>query len=344
MGTRRWTAGLAALLLASCTTTEQIDGGALAALGNREPASGPLVLEGLDGERIRLDPRSKIRLILRDGRQSDWVPARRLAVTKDGRVVDGRRQLRLDQVETVEVDNVDGVKTYFLTVGIVAVAAAAIALLVASQKGDGPKAVPATSARAAPRVVTGAPVPWFYNDPWIYPPAPGFVVPIGGGPPPGRQRRPALPPNEGPTRLFTESAVRRSAFAPMMQFEAGYGFDPRTGGGLSIGGGFAIQQMFEISGGLRLSDITGPQRFTLGYARVGGNFPFEASDEFGAPIALDVAFGGDGFAHLRVIWGFRWRFASQFEVALLPANPMLSLVDDELYLDFPTMLQVGYRF
>ena len=336
---------ISAWMTVACSTTDRIDAGALEALRGRISSSGPLVLEDPQGERIRLDPKSDIRLILSDGRQTEWVPASRIAVTEDGRVVDGNRYLDLADIETVEVKNVDGVKTYFLTVGIVAVAAALIALVVAKSKGDGgqrsaPTAIPAGTPRQPRYAAAGT--AWFYTDPWFYPRGPTFVFPIAGGrAAPNEQSE---PPSQEPTKLFSRTAIRRSSIAPLMQLELGYGFDSRTGGGLSVGGGFALNQMFELTGGLRLSDLAGPQRFTLGYVRAGGNFPMEADGVFGAPIALDVAFGGDGFAHMRVIWGFRWRFPSQFEVAILPANPQLNLVDGDMYWDFPSMLQVGYRF
>ena len=365
MFAQRWVALTTVAAMLACTTTETIDGAALNALRQLDPAAGALVLEDPNGQRIRLDPRSKVRLILRDGRQTDWVKAGRLAVTEDGRVVDGKRYLALDQVETVEVENVDGVKTYFLTVGIVAVAAALVALAVMAGQGDDDGKMPGIGGSDdPPRLDTRTPGPggprfaaggqaWFYADPWLVPPSPTFIVPIGGRPPAARSPNgPPAGPNGGPpapgppTKLFSESAVRRSRFAPMLQFELGYGFDERTGGGLGVGFGFAIAQMFELSGGVRLSDLYGPQRFTLGYVRAGGNFPLEAGDVFGAPIALDVAFGDQGFRQMRVLWGFRWRLDNQFEVALLPANPQLNRVaeDGELYWDFPSQVQLGYRF
>ena len=347
----RSVAAMTTVLSFGCTTTDRIGGDALTALQYTDPTIGTLVLEDPDGQRIRLDPRSKVRLILFDGRQTDWLPAKRLAV-RDGRIFDGNRHLNIEDIETVEVENIDGVMSYFLTVGAVAVAAAVIALIVTSSKGGeskggnataGPVDPPPTAGEAPRYAAAGA--PWFYADPWLYPPRPTFYIPLGGPRIPTRSSESAPSDTaEAPNRLFTEAAVRRSSFSPLMQFELGYGFDGRNGAGLSVGGGFAINQMFEISGGLRLSDMTDPQRLTLGYVRVGGNFPFEAANEFGAPIALDVAFGGDGFAHMRVLWGFRWRFSGRFEVAVLPANPVLSLRDDEVYWDFPSMLQVGYRF
>ncbi len=351
MARGRWTAVGTAWLLFACTTTEQIDGAALQALRNRRPSAGPLVLEDPGGVRIRLDPSSKIRLTLDDGRRTEWVSAERLAVTEDGRLIDGDRYLNLDEVVTVEVENVDGVETYLVTVGAVVVAAAAIAIAVLSSKSKGSgsggraRAVPAAAA-AGPRIEPRYPVgtPWFYHDPWLHPVRPAFVFPIAGG---GARRAgddPRTVDPMAPNRLFTDAAVRRSTISPLLQLEAGYGFDPRTGGGLSVGGGFAIEQWFEISGGLRLNDVAGEQRVSFGYVRAGGNFPFDADDVFGAPIALDIGISGEGFRSARVLWGFRWRFPSRLELAFLPANPMLIEDDGETYFDFPTMLQVGYRF
>ncbi len=152
------------------------------------------------------------------------------------------------------------------------------------------------------------------------------------------------PDGSSPIRLFTRDAARRSAFAPLVHLELGYGLDVRTGGGFSVGGGLAVAQMFEVSGGVRLTNAVGPGRSLLGYVRVGGNFPFEAGDVFGAPIALDVAFGEIGLSQMRVVWGFRWRIDGRLEISILPVNPLMSVLDDGVYWDFPSTLQVGYRF
>ena len=336
-----------AVSMVACSTTERISGASLNALRYGGPSTRSLVLEDPNGTRIRLDPNSEIRFLLRDGRRTDWIQAGGLAVTGDGRIIDGDRQLPIDQVETVEIENVDGVKTYFLTLGIVAVAAALIAMAVISAEGGDSSS---SSSDGQPRIATGgtqrtrAPrvggSAWIHADPWLYPgqPAPGFVVPVGGAPagPPA--------PVESPNQLFSTGAIRRSSVATLLQLELGYGFDERTGGGMSVGAGFAFAHMFELTGGFRLNDLAGPQQISMGFVRAGGNFPFEAGDGFGAPIALDVAFNGQGFAQMRVLWGFRWRFGGQFEIALLPANPQLNRVNDQLYWDFPSQVQVGYRF
>ncbi|MEL7368305.1 MAG: hypothetical protein AAFN74_05290 [Myxococcota bacterium] len=338
---QRRAAALFTMATVACTTTERIDSGALAALAGRRPSSHSLLLESPSGDRIRLGPRSKVRLLLIDGRSTAWIPAERLAVTRDGRVSDGLRQMHLDQVESVEVDNIDGVKTYFVTAGVVGVVAALIAWAVISGDGDG--AMPSsgsdrpTAGPSQRRLGIGSAL-YLYDDPWLHPGRPGYIPLYFGSDAP--------PEDEGlsATQLFTPGAVRRSTFAPLLQLEGGFGFDERTGGGFGVGGGFALYEMFELSGGVRFARLT-DVRETLGYARIGGNFPFEAGDVFGAPIALDIAFSPDrGFAQMRVVWGVRWRFQGQFELSLLPVNPTLTELENDTYWDFPTSLQLSYRF
>lgn len=338
-------------MMVACTTTERLSGSALLNINVLGPSSGALVLEDPDGTRVRLDPRSKIRLTMVDGSRTEWMKAGQLSVTNDGWLYNGDRgYLYVADVDSIEIENVDGVSTYFLTLGIVAASAIIIAVVVIAAQGSGGGSGSNTS---EPRIRTGSsngrvarppfgpalPGNDEYYGPWIDPFQPGFSFQLVGP-----SNREIEPPSDAPTRLFTDGAVRRSRFAPLLQVEGGYGFDRRTTGGLSIGFGFAFSDMIEVSAGLRLSDLAGPQRFTLGYVRAGGNFRFDADDLVGAPIALDVAFGEDGFAQLRVVWGMRLRFSGRFELGLLPLNPVLASVDDQLYFDFPSMLQLGYRF
>ena len=350
MGAGRLVVAWVAAVSTSCATTERIDGRALADLGNGGPASRSLVLEDAHGQRIRLDPRSKVRLFLADGSDTPWLDAGQLSVTEDGWVVAGDERIHLDDINTVEVENIDGVRTYFLTLGFVVIAAALVALAVVAKEGPKFKGMRLGSASGsrvpAPRVRTVRPLraPLRGSGPgrsnvhrygrfWVNPPRGGV-------------RPPVVPPTRPtpPTRVFTDGARRRSTLAALMQLEMGYGADPRTGIGLGIGVGLAIHQMFEVSAGLRALESTSTRPSALGYFRVGGNFPFEAADRFGAPIALDVAVGEQGFAHMRIIWGFRWRVAGRAEFAVLPVNPQMTLVDSTLYWDFPTTVQLGYRF
>ncbi|MEM7679317.1 MAG: hypothetical protein AAF449_25370, partial [Myxococcota bacterium] len=171
---QRRAAALLTMSAVACSTTERIDGSALAALAGRRPSTHSLLLEGPAGERVRLDPNSKIRLVLHDGRVTGWLAADRLAVTRDGRIIDGLRQMHLNQVETVEVDNIDGVKTYFVAVGVVGVVAALIAWAVISGEGD-KSSTPASSNDAPPagrqpgfRARAGTSF-FLYDDPWLYP-------------------------------------------------------------------------------------------------------------------------------------------------------------------------------
>ena len=319
-------AGLAAALSAACTSTDQLGRGALYRLTGGGVAHRPLLLEDERGNRSRLDPGSRVRF--RVGVEaSEWISADELEVTSDGLLLHRGRALALERVDGLEVERFDGVKSYFLTAGIVVVAAALIAYAVGSGGGSSGSSE-ASTAESAP-----APAPSFAGgvDVWVQ-----FT---GLGAPPVESVLGA-PAEVRP--LFSEGALRRATATGLVQLQLGQAFEaggPRSWG---LGVGVELFQAFEVSGGARVLE-RGEAREVLGYLRAGGSFPFTLDDTFGAPIALDVAVSQDGFRQMRVVWGARYRF-EPFELAILPLNPELNRAGEEVFWRFPTSVLLGYRF
>lgn len=352
---------LAVFVLASsmfaCTTTERVDAQSLLALRARGPSSKPLTLQTADGRRVRLDPQSKLQFLMKDGTKTSPIAARHLAITSDGMIQNGQKRLSLDDVKQVEVKNVDGVKSYFLTVGIVGVAAVVVAAAMTEDANNrkrppivGRPASPERVARPSPRIRTRAwrPIPrhrhrfvdtYDYHYGYWY--GYGYHAPYFS-----RTQTVSTPaPSSAPSvqKLFTPYASRKSTFSMMLHTDAGYSFDRRNGTTLGVGLGVAVMDMFELSGGARFSRLATDDNNAVAYLRAGGNFPLEASDLLGAPIHLELGFNGDGFQQMRVVWGLRFRF-HPVELAVLPFNPQLSQFEDQTSWDFPTTLQVAYRF
>ncbi|MDY0000671.1 MAG: hypothetical protein RBU30_05210 [Polyangia bacterium] len=96
-----------------------------------------------EGQRVRLGPRSKIRFLRTDGLWTAWVRGYDLRVNAEGVFHRGRPHdyqlagLRWSQVRGVEVENLNGAKTYGVVLGATIIVAAVLVMLLGAGKGGG---------------------------------------------------------------------------------------------------------------------------------------------------------------------------------------------------------------
>jgi hypothetical protein len=127
--------------VAGCRTTTLLDGSATTAL--RVPGrAGELVVRTPEGHRLHIGENSRLRFLLHDGSLTEQVDGREVCVNED--VVarcagDGAQglALRWADVEGVEVDNFDGLKTFGAVVLVTALVAVVVVVVILGAKGGG---------------------------------------------------------------------------------------------------------------------------------------------------------------------------------------------------------------
>jgi len=124
-----------------CRTTTLLDGSATTAL--RVPGrAGELVVKTPEGHRLHVGENSRLRFLLHDGSWTEQVDGRDVCVNEE--VVarcagDGVEGIALPwaDVEGVEVDNFDGLKTFGAVVLVTALVAAVVVVVILGAKGGG---------------------------------------------------------------------------------------------------------------------------------------------------------------------------------------------------------------
>ncbi len=339
----------------------------------------PTVLFDDAGEPVRLEPRSRLEFEV-DGEWTPPVAAGALLVDGDAILVptqEGappRRILQTD-ITGLRVDNLDGPKSYALTVGATVLVAAALLYALAAMGGDdedddddddddddneseeregrGKAAAPASKRKARP---VAAPVA-DPDDPTEGTAGDALVFAIEATQDmlalaraiERNENEAALERTEGPQPLFLPSAKRRSEMIGVFVVSGGVaGFSDPVGFTGDVAFGLRFVEAFELMGGVRgyggqrADEDDGAALF--GFGRISGHYTLDAYDDWGAPIGVDVAFGEEGFQQVRVVWGVRYRFSRFFEVQLHPLNPQLTRIDKKLFWDAPSSLQMGVRF
>jgi hypothetical protein len=127
--------------MAGCRTTTLLDGSATTAL--RIPGrAGALVVRTPEGHRLHIGENSRLRFLLHDGSWTEQVDGREVCVNEE--VVarcagDGAEGLglRWADVEGVEVDNFDGLKTFGAVVLVTALVAVVVVVVILGAKGGG---------------------------------------------------------------------------------------------------------------------------------------------------------------------------------------------------------------
>jgi hypothetical protein len=127
--------------VAGCRTTTLLDGSATTAL--RVPGrAGKLVVRTPEGHRLHIGENSRLRFLLHDGSWTEQVDGRDVCVNEE--VVarcagDGVEGLALPwaDVEGVEVDNFDGLKTFGAVVLVTALVAVVVVVVILGAKGGG---------------------------------------------------------------------------------------------------------------------------------------------------------------------------------------------------------------
>jgi hypothetical protein len=127
--------------VAGCRTTTLLDGSATTAL--RVPGrAGELVVRTPEGHRLHIGENSRLRFFLHDGSWTEQVDGRDVCVNQE--VVarcagDGAEWLALPwaDVEGVEVDNFDGLKTFGAVVLVTALVAVVVVVVILGAKGGG---------------------------------------------------------------------------------------------------------------------------------------------------------------------------------------------------------------
>jgi hypothetical protein len=127
--------------VAGCRTTTLLEGPATTAL--RVPGrSGELVVRTPEGHRLHIGEDSRLRFLLRDGSWTEQVNGRDVCVNEEvvARCADDGAQwlaLQWADVEGVEVDNFDGLKTFGAVVLVTAVVAVVVVVVVLGVRGGG---------------------------------------------------------------------------------------------------------------------------------------------------------------------------------------------------------------
>jgi len=127
--------------VAGCRTTTLLDGSAATAL--RVPGrAGELVVRTPEGHRLHIGENSRLRFLLHDGSWTEQVAGHDVCVNEE--VVapcagDGTQglALRWADVEGVEVDNFDGLKTFGAVVLVTALVAVVVVVVILGVKGGG---------------------------------------------------------------------------------------------------------------------------------------------------------------------------------------------------------------
>ena len=271
--------------------------------------------------------------------------------------VEIRDGIAWSDLQAVQVANVSGGKTFFMTlvvtagnaaIGVVLLSAAALGAVSSVRWGEaGPRF--SGSGRGASAAVQTA----------------SLFVPRSGGQPARTDDRPRgeqegvdwqtgqpPPPGERSQRLFSRSRLRRSIVNPM--FTVNSGVDARRPEVLtsSLATTLRLGEAYEIGGGVRhlwlrtTDDHAGVQSLG-GFFRLGMIFGLDAARRFDMSLNFDLGGGRDVDFEFRVNFGLRVQVGRGLYLGVYPFNPRYAnysgdLAQSQPNWTYPSSLELGW--
>ncbi|HEU4407519.1 MAG TPA: hypothetical protein VFS43_19795 [Polyangiaceae bacterium] len=326
-----------------CYSTSAVPQGALPQRG----LSRSVVLIASDGDKVKLDPNSRVRLLRRDGLYTPWVSASDLYVDSAGVIVrDGGRSegLAWAEVRGAEVENLDGGATAVVVVGVAVLIAAVVVVTLSGKGGQGPSLGGSGTARsldgaarladAAGRVseaASGAAEP---NEP------PATASSFGDDLGPGRARPGAEP-------IFDRGARRRASVRVTGAVDAARSLAERGQVQAGAVGALRLWDFVEVGGGGRvMGDAEGPPGAyrAVAFGRLGVHGELDARRRLALPFSVDLGAGRLG-AYARLNWGLRVRVYDEVSVGLYPFNPSFDRAESRRRpWSFPSCVETSFAF
>ncbi len=322
---------------------------------------GEVVVQGEDGQPVKLDPNSEIRFVRQDGTTTSWLVVRDLHVNDDGiftldagedgkaKVVEGVSWAAIASAEVKNLDHgttaVAIVAGTVVVVGLVAIVAGSKGSLNLGGLGKGVGQTTVHAVRIAPRL---------------------HLASQGGG---GSSS--AAAPSAAPTStaveetasderlrvndarpLFGEAERRRSIVRVVGSLEAARDLSARNHAGVTAL--LRLYNFIELGGGLRylgsMPTAGGPHADLLGFARIGIHAELDARRRFAFPFAFDLGAGRDLAFYARLAFGLRIRVDEAWSIGVYAFNPTFARYKASAQLgdtprwSFPSGVEASFAF
>lgn len=306
---------LTALSSASCFTHHTIPAEEMNPL-RRADQRREIVLRDKDRARVRVTPRSRIRVQIDGGHYTRWMSATDLRLRPEG-LVAGDVVLHWEEIHGLEVNDFDLGRTIIGTAGgttVIVLAAVAESLVIggiAAATGGRVQISQIGLTSATVDAVVDLATSTHLDD------APLVLAPAAPEPELALRSRP----------LFAGAARRRSIVRASIASEAGVGW-AEVGAHAESGvtGAFRLFGSLELGAGLRYQHrpIGDPAPSGISpFIRCGLHLDLDAARRIALPALVEIGVGRSTVSDVRLVWGVRIRLSDKLQLGIHPFTPIV---------------------